>query len=67
MELGDFKGARKELEQALMSNPADIKIISNLGVVAMKAGDRDEALAFFRTVHELDSNDPLAKHFLEDL
>ena len=67
MELGDFKGARKELEQALLSEPANIKIISNLGVLAMKAGNRDEAAAFFRTVLELDPEDPLAAHFLAEL
>ena len=67
MELGDHKGARKELEQALQEEPANIKIISNLGVLAMKAGNKNEAAAFFRTVLELDPADPLAAHFLADL
>ena len=67
MELGDHKGARKELEQALLEEPANIKIISNLGVLAMKAGNKAEAAAFFRTVLELDPADPLAAHFLADL
>ena len=67
MELGDLKGARKELEHALQEDPENIKIISNLGVLAMKAGNKNEAAAFFRTVLELDCNDPLAKHFLEEL
>jgi len=67
MELGDHKSARKELEQALQEEPANIKIISNLGVLAMKAGKKDEAAAFFRTVLELDPADPLATHFLADL
>ena len=66
MELGDLKGARKELEQALQEEPANIKIISNLGVLAMRAGKKDEASAFFRTVLELDPADPLANHFLAD-
>ena len=65
MELGDLNAARKELEQALRDEPENIKIISNLGVLAMKAGKKDEAAAFFRTVLELDPNDPLAKHYLE--
>ncbi|MCL2231965.1 MAG: tetratricopeptide repeat protein [Treponema sp.] len=67
MELGDHKGARKELEHALQEEPANIKIISNLGVLAMKAGNKNEAAAFFRTVLELDPADPLASHFLADL
>ena len=65
MELGDLKAARKELEHALRNDPEDIKIISNLGVLAMKAGSTDEAKAFFRTVLDLDENDPLAKHYLQ--
>ena len=67
MELGDHKGARKELEHALQEEPSNIKIISNLGVLAMKAGSKNEAAAFFRTVLELDPSDPLAAHFLADL
>ena len=66
MELGDLGGARKELETALREEPENIKIISNLGVLAMKAGKRDEAAAFFRTILELDPDDPLARHFLEE-
>ena len=65
MELGNLRGARKELEEALRMEPENTKIISNLGVLAMKAGKNDEAAAFFRTVLELDPNDPLAKHYLE--
>ena len=66
MELGDLKAARKELEHALREDSENTKIISNLGVVAMKAGNREEAAAFFRTVLELDPDDPLAHHFLEE-
>ena len=67
MELGNLKEARKELEHALQEDPVNIKIISNLGVLAMKTGNKNEASAFFRTVLELDPSDPLAKHFLEEV
>ena len=67
MELGDLKGARRELERALQEEPENIKIISNLGVLAMKAGNKAEAAAFFRTALELDPADPLAAHFLGEL
>jgi len=67
MELGRNQEARRELEQALQEEPLNIKIISNLGVLAMKAGNRNEAAAFFRTVLELDDEDPLAAHFLAEL
>jgi tetratricopeptide (TPR) repeat protein len=66
MELGDLKSARKELERALHEEPENIKIISNLGVLALKAGKREEAGAFFRTVLELDPDDALARRYLEE-
>jgi cytochrome c-type biogenesis protein CcmH/NrfG len=66
MELGDLKAARKELEQALYEEPENIKIISNLGVLALKAGKREEADAFFRTVLELEPEDALARRYLEE-
>jgi Tfp pilus assembly protein PilF len=64
MELGELKAARKELEKALREEPESIKIISNLGMLAHKAGNRAEAEAFFRIVLDMDPNDPVAKHFL---
>lgn len=63
MESGDFSAARHELETALREDCENIKIISNMGVLAMKNGDTDEAAAFFRTVLELDPDDPVAKEF----
>ena len=65
MELGDLKGAKKELEKALREEPENVKIISNLGVLAQKSGNMNEAEAFFRTVLELDPDDPLARHFFQ--
>ena len=64
MESGDLQGARRELETALRDDPENIKIISNLGVLALKKGSPDEAAAFFRTVLELDPHDPIANNFL---
>jgi len=64
MESGDLQGASHELELALRDDPENIKIISNLGVLALKTGNADEAAAFFRTVLELDPEDPIAKNFL---
>jgi len=67
MELGDFKAAQKELETALHNDPENIKIISNLGVLALKSDKKDQAAAFFRAVLELDSADPVAlKYFSQD-
>ena len=61
MELGELEIARRELESALRDDPESTKIISNLGVLAMKSGNTAEAAAFFRTVLELDPDDPIAK------
>jgi Flp pilus assembly protein TadD len=65
MEMGDIAAAGRELEAALKKEPENTKIISNLGVLALKTGDKEKAAAFFRTVLELDSGDPVAKKFLE--
>jgi tetratricopeptide (TPR) repeat protein len=65
MELGDLSGAGKELEAALREDPENVKIISNLGVLAGKAGDRPKAAAFFRTVLELAPDDPVARAWLD--
>jgi tetratricopeptide (TPR) repeat protein len=65
MELGDFGAARKELTAALGNDPENVKIISNLGMLALKEGNDDEAAAFFRTVLEIDPGDPIANNFFE--
>jgi Flp pilus assembly protein TadD len=53
------------LVQALEVEPENTKIVSNLGIVAMKQGTLEEAAGFFRTVMELDPDDPLAPRYLE--
>jgi Flp pilus assembly protein TadD len=64
MELNDCPGARRELETALRYDPDNVKVISNLGVLALKTGEDDEAAGFFRTVRELSPEDPLARDYL---
>ena len=65
METGDLKGARRELEAALRGDGENVKVISNLGVLALKGGRADEAGAFFRAALELDPEDPIAREYLE--
>jgi tetratricopeptide (TPR) repeat protein len=67
MELGDLGAARSELVAALGDEPENVKIISNLGILALREGDDDEAAAFFRTVLELDPNDPIANGYFSRL
>jgi tetratricopeptide (TPR) repeat protein len=65
MECGDLVGARKELELCLREEPENVKIISNLGIVALRNGDDNEAAGFFRTVLELEPTDPLALEYFK--
>jgi tetratricopeptide (TPR) repeat protein len=65
METGHYDKARRELESALREDPGNIKVISNLGVLALQQGREDEASAFFRAVLEFDPKDLVALSFLE--
>lgn len=67
MEMDDLPGARGELETALRLESENVKVISNLGVLALKNGNPAEAAGFFRTVLEIDPSDPLAMGYLKDL
>lgn len=64
METGHYDKARRELENALREDPDNIKIISNLGILALRQGRENEAAAFFRAVLELDPKDSVALSFL---
>jgi tetratricopeptide (TPR) repeat protein len=67
MEQKNYAAARKELEAALREEPENVKVISNLGVLAMRKGDNDKAAAFFRTVLELEPEDPIALQGLSSI
>jgi tetratricopeptide (TPR) repeat protein len=67
MELGDLTQARRLLEKALRKDGENTKIISNLGVLALKAGKDDEAISFFETVLEYDPDDPVAPKMIEQI
>ena len=61
METGDFDGAMDSLVDALNMDPDNTKIISNMGFLALKIGNRAEAKKYFETVLEIDPNDKLAQ------
>jgi len=63
METGNPEDAQQELEKALRGDPNNVKVISNMGVLAMKQGDRERADSLFRTVLELEPDDPIAKAY----
>jgi Flp pilus assembly protein TadD len=64
MELGDLGESEKRLREALRLEPENTKIISNLGIVAMKRGRHEEARGFFLTVREIDPEYPVAARYL---
>lgn len=67
MELSRFDESRRWLITALEQEPENIKIISNLGTLALKEGKTEEAKAFFRTVVDIYPEDPLAREVLQRL
>ena len=67
MELGELPESGRRLRQALALEPENTKVISNLGIVSLKAGNREEALGFFRTVLELEPGDPIATRYVENI
>jgi Flp pilus assembly protein TadD len=67
MELGELLESKKRLAEALALEPENTKVISNLGIVALKSGDPGEALRFFRTVLEYEPEDRIAARYIEEL
>lgn len=67
MEQGKFNESRQWLQSALEREPDNIKIISNLGTIALKEGQLEQAKAFFRAVLELYPQDVLASDVLKKL
>lgn len=67
MELGKLDESRLWLMNALEREPDNSKIISNLGTVALKEGNSEQAKAFFRTVLDIYPKDALATDILKKL
>ena len=67
MELEQFDESRRWLMSALEQEPDNIKIISNLGTIALKEEKTEEAKAFFRTVLDIYPEDTLAVEILKRL
>ena len=62
-----IKEAEKVLKDALSLDCENVKLISNLGVIALKNGDREKAIAYFRTALFLAPNDELSLNMLKNL
>jgi tetratricopeptide (TPR) repeat protein len=67
IELGDMANAKRNLEKALRYEPENVKIISNLGLLALKAGKVQEAERFFLTAVEIEPEDEVAQSYLKQI
>lgn len=67
IETGNIKEAEDVLKEALSLDCENIKLISNLGIVASKTGDVQRAIAYFRTVLFLAPQDEVALTMLKNL
>ncbi|MDR3284941.1 MAG: tetratricopeptide repeat protein [Treponema sp.] len=66
MELEEFDGSEKYLHKALALENENTKIMSNMGMLALRRGKKEEALSWFLTVLEFDPSDILAKQMTGD-
>ena len=64
LELNRVDEAKRSLEKALSREPENVKIITNLGVVAFRQGRSEEAAGFFRTALEIEPEDRAAASWL---
>jgi tetratricopeptide (TPR) repeat protein len=67
MELGQYDESRRRLEEALAKEPTNTKIMSNLGILALKQGNVEEAEGFFHSVLDLEPEDPIAREYIDRL
>ncbi|MGP1454294.1 MAG: tetratricopeptide repeat protein [Treponema sp.] len=67
MELERFDESSHWLISALQQEPENIKIISNMGILALKQNQTEDAKGFFKTVLELNPQDYLAHTILQQL
>ena len=65
LEMGLVTEARKALERALRVEPENVKVIVNLGAVAVRQDKLREASGFFRAALDIDPSDPAAKSWLD--
>ena len=56
----DFKSAKDCLMKAFVIEPENVKIVSNLGYLALAEGNKEEARKYFTSVLEFDPKDAIA-------
>ncbi len=63
----DFKAAKDCLMKAFAIEPENVKIVSNLGYLALAEGNKEEARKYFTSVLEFDPKDAIAANELLNL
>jgi GT2 family glycosyltransferase len=54
--LGDIEGARMVFEKSLQTDPNNVEVLNNLGVIAFQQGEIRRATSYFARVLEIDEN-----------
>lgn len=67
MELANYTESEKFLNEALLLDYENVKIISNMGILKLKMGDKEEAIRFFETALVIDPKDAVAMRYLDFL
>lgn len=67
MEQNLLPESERYLNEAIRLEPQNVKIISNLGILAIKLGRKEDALRQFEAVLSLDPDDPIAKTYIDHL
>jgi len=67
MEIGNIGEAEVLLQLALSKDCENIKLISNLGTLYLKKGDRERAMAYFKVALYIDPKDELSMAVLKNM
>jgi len=65
--LKDFDASSAALEEALKRDPENIKILSNMAIVHLEKGDKEEAVRWLQTALTMEPADPICRKLLDDI
>jgi len=65
--LKDFEASSAALEEALSKDPENIKILSNMAIIHLEKGDKEEAVRWLETALTMDPSDPISRQLLDNL
>ena len=65
--MGDYGASASALEEALKRDPENIKIISNMALVRMEQGQREDAIRWLQTALAMEPGDPICTQLLAEI